>query len=512
MKGKYIYIKHFSMTEPDTLIISDCSLCKKDAIVHSINENPDGCKHEYCNDCIKAILSVNGIKKCPIKECQHIMTPTMFGKLINSDSFNLLPLDDETVIGNLSALKILNKIDIGKATPFQKLPIPEDLEFTGAYGKIMAASNFVKVESPFSAFNFINTPPYGQGEYCCTRIFIHYDNTYYAMNSTGAIVPFITHLGLFGRCPNCSMPIIFTSNNVTTCFSCKGKICLCCGLIDCTKEKLSNDELRNRMQQFDSSIEIPKVTFLAIGFNIPYVIKPFSWMITTFIEKTKISNFLALKLSHLLINDKKWSELTVDQKKYVYLIHKNQEIFKFFNLQFNGIPSKYFDAWIKANWVRFIQAIKGKNKIRGVPILESLTYPNLPVGIPIPATLDVTPPIPDQPQALPRPVFYRGVDALLAAADTLENSEDVKDMEPSAKKKRKSAVKPPSLITPAWAASQQIRIALTFSKLPGMPQFVYPTIKNPYQSHQYERSEMYREQIECANAYINMAIEVLNKK
>lgn len=486
------------MTEPETINIGDCSLCKKECTVISINDTPLGCKHQYCKDCIKSILSINAIKKCPIRECEHIITPNILEKIMKTDSFNNLPLVDETILETLSRISVFSKIYTGRLTPFMTLPIPDDLEFIGPFGKISVATNFVKVASPEAAFNFINTQPPNLGDQTPTRIFIHHENVYYAMKQDGPIVPFISHVGLIGRCPSCYTQMFFKRDALTSCGNCRKNICVCCGLEDCTKPKLSNEEIIHGIRsQLHLPHNIPKITFLGMSFNLPYVVKNITWMYTTFNEETQIMKLISAKIHLATFNGKKIHELTLEDRQKVFTQLKNYEIKTFYNYQFKGLHSKYFDILIKNELSKIIKENQQQlqtNKSTVTPTEPARKASRIPIPSPPIMTENV-------PQAFHKPVFDNsGIDALLAAAQT------IKDQEPPAKKKRAALTKPPSLITPAHAASRQITFALSFSKLPGMPPFVYHNIDNP---NQFERNEMYREQITVANAYIDMAIKLI---
>jgi hypothetical protein len=461
-------------------------------------------------------------------------------KFLSAGMFNLAPLTGEaTRAYYINNITVFNGPYKGNYVNCPESTDLHEIEAFGINGKI-PSSNFRRIRDPQTCFQITNAKTNSIND---ARLFVYVNGDYFALAPTGPIIPFICNIGIIGRCSNCSSRMDFTNDPETQCRKCKLKMCLCCGINNCPKDKGSKEANDVTLSQFLGNRQNVKITFLSKDFNLPFELKSYCDLRDIFWNNKNFVNLCRIKVPYAILDEKKWCELT-EEKKFEWAKRvKMIEIFGLYLSQFSGFPLKFIETKICNEITTFIKkhqinhsgqsttaasaATAPSYTILPITTIATTAQPRVPIPVafprlPIPVAQPRVPipvaqpkvPIPvAQPKAPTPVVFSNGVDALLFAAQKLE------DEEPPAKKtlvrelKIKDGVKcetirPPILITARTAAEIQIKTATHFSKLPGMPPFVYPTCVITNNSAQ---AEMYREQLTRANAYIDMAIQLVGE-
>ncbi len=513
------------MTEPselEVITMADCSFCKKDSQVFRINDKPTGCQHEYCEKCLRILVLPNEpVKKCIINGCNHIIEIEILRNFISKKLYIRppVPLKDTNIMRRNHVFRKTPNTT-GQEIPFQTLEIPNCIKYVGFHDYFNLSENFLLVVDPESAFNEINTVGSHPN---APRIFLHIINNYYVLKPTGRIIPFKCSIGLFGRCPLCYTCFNLYHDKVNVCKKCKVTICLCCGLQNCQEHIMTKEELANFASLKENKVY--PLTFLSVEFNVPFIIKPFNCLGLSKDDLNLINKIIILFAFKKNYPGQTWNMLTDIQKNEfrskqnsLIVFHKTYLENSYANFQYtHGIPNQYIAYLIRTTYNSIATSnIDIQNKTMSQTNNEATGASGTTVMRA--AVASGTSVVRHQ----------NGISSLLAAAKKI----DEESVEPAAKKSRipiptiseidlkslhgnkyvKASSLPidlPKLIQPAMAAAHQVEIAIHFSKVNGMPKFVFPYVENPTQ---YERARMYREQIYVANAYIDMAIKKISEK
>jgi hypothetical protein len=507
------------------IVLADCTCCKNEEQVYRINDTPDGCQHKYCEKCLRLIvLSTKTIKRCIFPECEHIISPKIFGKFISEKICQVSspPLLEINLPVSNGVFKTTLKTK-GFEMPFKTLEIPNSFRTIGFHEDFNISENFLLVVDPTSAFSEINK--IGLYPNAC-RIFLYLENNYFALKPTGRIIPFRCNIGIFGRCPVCCECLNLAVNKRNFCSSCKIEICLKCGLQNCQEHIMTLEELEKGVTYNQTPIINLAVTalsfrsrtpgclvFLSMNYNIPYVVRPFQDLGLSPLDIKMMNQIPVLLTLRRQFPGKTFAMLTDAQKQQfsnniqrIVAANNNKMQDMFTSLQFiAGIPHKFVRYFIERIRNHLLEAPhKSQN-----PMTQGVINPAVAAG---------------GGAAQPQQQFTDGIASLLAAAEMIDEPEaeppakktmvpipvidftEIREMFSKVNKDKPAPVagKVPPLMKPTEAAHHQIQIAMNLSNIPGMPKFTYPKIA---QANQAQLAVMYREQITVANAYIDMVIK-----